>query len=610
MPYPVMQWFPQEGGTAVYAESREVNGEMWMVTNATYNTYSNQWLPVDPTRTCRALVSSQLNQTTAFRTSPVGVTPCVWTQAWAINDTGVATMTLAVESIPLAVDMSGIGIYNVCAPAYGMVAGVNTPTQAAANTVALQAACNAAATNSGAVFIPSSLNGDYYVNPGVVITTSTRTFAMFGTTDKAQLHVPSSSGGGTLLTLNTTGSNLGAISISDLRFTYDVPLTGTALLINGGEDIVIRHCIFNECPVGVSTAGLDTQIENCQFNTASQSGTTQIQVGVVGNEANVTNILDCFLFTQPNLNNTGLVLARAVEFTVTNTSFQQYDNCCIQMLGGGQGTTHGSVIGCQLSGKGTVLWMQPGTGPNGTPSATRNINDIRFVGCLFRHGTNNPGGNSPGVYIDSGGGPTGNCAGIEFADCVCDGFYGAGYQVNVAGSVSWDGGRATGNNLGNNGQQANISIIGAATKCYINGTICRGAIGYESGTAPYGIFLAGGCTNIYVRGADVGGCTTAGMTFSSPGANIQITNCPGYNDQGTLVTATAPAAGTYAPAQFGTTPYYGPVQVSLVGASTISVGATNQVVTGKTQGDIYLMPGGADVLSFTGTPSAFVVIGK
>lgn len=616
MLYPVMQWFPTEGGTAIYVEQREISGEFWIATNMTYNTYSNQWLPVDPTRACTALVKSSLNNNLVMRTCAAGVTPCVFSQGWAISDSGLASMALAVSSLPLNVDMSPLGIYNVCAPAFGMVAGVNTTTQAALNTTALQAACTAAVTNGGSVFVPTSPNGDYYVNPGINITsTSNRQFGMFGTTDKAAFHVPVTSGGGTLFTIQTTGSQIGSVTFTDLAVHYDSPLTGTAFFVNGAQNCVFERINFYDCPTAVNASDtLTCELNDCTSQSRSQMNCQTIIVGGSSGSSlnNQFHMTSCTLLSQVGLDSTGLVIGKGVVWYISDTSIQSYDNCDVQILGaGGQGSRFGIFTDCTFYAQGTTVWIQPGTGPQGTPNSSHQIEGIKFVSCTFRHGTwQGAYDNLPGVYIDSGGGPASNCTAISFTDCTCDGFGGAGYFVNVAQHIKWVGGRCTGNNLGLNGTQGNITVAGAATGIEITGTSCVGSTGYEPGTAPYGISLGGGVQNVFIQQANVRSCTVAGMVFNSPGSNIQILNCPGYNDQGTLVTATAPAAGSYGSAQFGTTPYYGPVLVSFVGATTVSVGASGQNVAGKTSGDIYLVPGGTDMLAFTGAPSAFVVIGK
>lgn len=96
----------------VYFENREVAGTFYLAQNASYNTFSGQWVLVDSTKPAYAI--STKNGTTQYLYSPAGTTPfSSWTAyAGVSSGIGVPTATLPAGSLYLRTDgASGARVY-------------------------------------------------------------------------------------------------------------------------------------------------------------------------------------------------------------------------------------------------------------------------------------------------------------------------------------------------------------------------------------------------------------------------------------------------------------------------------------------------------------------
>lgn len=85
-------------------------------------------------------------------------------------------------------------------------------------------------------------------------------------------------------------------------------------------------------------------------------------------------------------------------------------------------------------------------------------------------------------------------------------------------------------------------------------------VGNSSG-APYGVSVSNACSSVYVDGCNLTGNAGGALVVSSPGT-LQVTNCPGYNDQ--VHTSTSlPTSGSAFNGETAPYGYYGPVSFYL-----------------------------------------------
>lgn len=151
-------------------------------------------------------------------------------------------------------------------------------------------------------------------------------------------------------------------------------------------------------------------------------------------------------------------------------------------------------------------------------------------------------------------------------------------------------------------QQYGFYLSGAASSVRVNA--CD-----FTGNLANGVYINGTSTskplNVFVRDSDFTALSTP-VTVSGPVSNLQIVDCPGYNDQGTLITNASPTLNTpLTIAQLGSTPYYGPGECYVNGAHAVKIdGQTSPIQTGS----FYLQP--LETIEIDTSVTGFLAIGK
>jgi hypothetical protein len=153
-------------------------------------------------------------------------------------------------------------------------------------------------------------------------------------------------------------------------------------------------------------------------------------------------------------------------------------------------------------------------------------------------------------------------------------------------------------------QDYGLYVTGTATSARVNGCDLTGNLTngvYIDGTS-------GAPVNLFIRDCDLSGYSSpaAPVHVVSPVTNLQIVDCPGYNDQGTLITSTAPTLGmAFTIARLGSTPYYGPGECYVNNAETVKIsGQTTHLTTAS----FYLQP--LETIEIDTSVTNFVAIGK
>jgi len=146
-----------------------------------------------------------------------------------------------------------------------------------------------------------------------------------------------------------------------------------------------------------------------------------------------------------------------------------------------------------------------------------------------------------------------------------------------------------------------IAVTGPAVRVSIVGSDCSGVIpSYNSQPSatdpqPYGISVTGAVVGMKVRGCDLtNNHNTIGLYAPTAGTDLQVTDCAGYNDQGTIVSTTAPPSTTQFNGSYSgfSTPYFGPVTFYVrPGTGTITHIKLNGHDTNQTSGTFSISPG-------------------
>jgi hypothetical protein len=165
-----------------------------------------------------------------------------------------------------------------------------------------------------------------------------------------------------------------------------------------------------------------------------------------------------------------------------------------------------------------------------------------------------------------------------------------------------------------------IAVTGPAVRVLILGADCSGKIpDYNSqppasNQQPYGISVTGAVVDMQVRGCDLTN-TKTGALNAVAGSDLRVTDCDGYNDQGTILQSSVPPPANpitnkspWANASQG---WFGPVAFYITGAGNVSIGnATTQVNTHLSDGGYELSPGEEAIIATPGNATHFLAIGK
>jgi hypothetical protein len=598
--YPATQYEPTESpptGAPVYHEDREVTlsattgSQMFRTYNAQFNPNTAEWgFPEGSSAPAYATVQNPDGSIHYF-TNPPDVT--TWT-TWA--GTGNNAVYNAVD--------------------FGLVVGSGSQPQTlrAANVAALQNAIDAAITaKGGTVVIPA---GTYELGGITDEFTATINIANVN----GGLTIRGESAGTTLVqygTPQTMGANLAAdifdvsnsgnptqfgLRFRELTLQYandlSLPTTGAVAIncVSDVADTTAEYCAFLNCPqafaAGSSGSAAHCGLIGCTVSQDLNGYSSSTQVLLSGPEAFV---LYSDLYQKPMTEggptgNTGIAVQNSAEGC-------RIYGCHISDFYTGISVAQGSVFtyitDCEVD---AAAGLTIGPADN-----TGKIYGVFVTACKFGMIKGyTPFTPTSGILINDAGGQNPNIEGIFIADCLVYGFPNAGLQIIAGQSITVVGGKYS-----SNGQApllpidgAGIAITGSPAQVRIVGADCSGLFDFWIGTTqPYGVSVSLG-TNLSINGCDLTNNATAALYVPSNGTDLRVTNCLGYNDQGTIVTATAPANN----ANFngGTLGYYGPVTFYTIGTLMAPISAI------KIQGNTTNLVSGTFTLAPGPTPNATI----
>jgi hypothetical protein len=601
----------------VWHEDHEISGAQYRAANATFIESTGMWKLVNPSQPAYATVQNT-DGSTIYLYMPADSNPWA-TSAW--QGAGQPTSYYAVN--------------------YGMT---ESDTTGSINTPALEAAIAAVIADpgetGGTLHLPA---GTFFLNDTIVIS---------GQSGKG-LIIKGASGGTTLVQnagqdvfqINTWTEGPG-VRFEDLYLSYAKGMgqTGnTAVNVNatvnhGAENVTCERVYFSNCPTAFATGGASLQCGLLDCTIDYELGPDgQVAVSLNGSE----NFVHGCVIRQPGGDSpsggTGILLNGPVACFVTDSHISDFSIGIMVAAG----TYEAFLSNLRVDAYTTAVVIEPAT-DSGT------IYDIHFSNCTLAL-ANGSMAQSSGFTIGTGGGGNSNVAGIFLDHCSVLGFANAGLEIDSGENIV-----VTGGQYSSNGQNpsstpfigAGIAIIGG-TKIIVSGANCTG-ISYlwqnqiDTGTPttqPYGITINQissyvtlvGCdvtgnatsgivvaneadlfpSDIFIRGCNAAGYSKYGVAIDVKGGevSVQVTDCAGYNDQGSLAVLStgAPPSGAFSNVTFG---YYGPIAF-YAAPSTSGVPLTitvDTVVTGLAFGGFTLGPG--ETAAITGTPAQFLVVGK
>ena len=460
-------------------------------------------------------------------------------------------------------------------------------------------------------------------------------------------------------TVTSVGSaDIGGVVFRDLMIGYYVGASGQNAavhvegVVNGGASQnvrVLRMSLVN-CPIGVwFENSFKCSMIDCTVYNGSNSG-TGLMVGSFDNPATLqsaieTYIAGCLFECAGGAIGTGTAVQiyGCEHLRMVNTRLDSYGQGIAITAGAQPKETAANVrklyfgnVSSYPSNAGAALVIQSG-------SSKAAVTEVFFANCEFAPAGSSTSYTGAGIVIQPGS--TGPINQIRFVDCYCCFWTGAGMQIGGGHNIEVLGGYYSCNGVetGSMYSQSGIAIVGPVNGLRIVGAACNnsaynldlGTPGFVSPTQVYGVYVEGasssgptsiritGCdltgntesglyitgasgtpTNIFAKNCDISGyATTPAVQVVTPVNNVQITECPGYNDQGTVVSSTTPA-GTFYNHTLG---YYGPITFAVWGGAISHIVLSGQT-TNLTAGNYYLACNESAEILATVSPS-FVAIG-
>jgi hypothetical protein len=442
------------------------------------------------------------------------------------------------------------------------------------------------------------------------------------------------------LYIKYTGSISQTSMSSAIRIT-DSPNDADPAADGGGLNVRIFRMVFQDCPVAVTFAH-SGHCNMTHTSIISTSNNANTKYGVIVGDptssfaAIETYIADCYLQTwQNNTGQTGVLVNNSEHLRMMNTRIEAFQYGIVMSPTGRAFRSHFENVSIREFASGPPLGTPNGGGLVIKPPSAGAVQETAFVNCEFGPSDANStptSYNQAGVTIDTS---SGTVDVLRFISCTSIGWHGPGLQIingaasNCAhveilgGEYSGNGqplGAATLNKLGILIGGVN-AVSNAITNVRIAGVSCLGGpvLGFAA-HQNYGIYVGDGANdviisdcdltgnlqgaasvgsgggkaiNVFIRGCNVTGYSASpAFQFNNPDTSLAITDCAGYNDQGTALGTGALPAGQVILTS-ASLKYYGPVVLYVPQNNTISHILINAEDTGLTWGTFTLPPGGS-----------------
>jgi hypothetical protein len=545
-------------------------------------------------------------------------------------------------------------VYN--AEDYGLSTGGSASSNSTALTSLFTAMPEAAGLGGGTGWIPQyNFQVNAWYNPSTGFTGPTvppqSIFQGLGTggkNDQSKFHFSiNDPGEGPNIFLYCSGHHTsGGTYFEKLAFQWNTPgyTNDTCLYLNTWSNTA-RDCTFTDCPTAVNIQGLGCLLDHCTISYGDEI-TTPTNVTAVVMAGISCEIAGPSEFNGESVGGTSTCItigggaSTSNECTIRRIHIDAWsygiDYSDINGTGTKSGTQDNVISDCVMACTITCV--------NLTPQSTGGaIFNQKFVNNTITKEEGSVSG-APIVFIDSNGTEAANIGPIEFINNLIFSNVVAsqggvaqnnqyGVQIGTCGAVSIIGGQISqmGGNNGTTGS-ANICISGDPTYVLIDsvnlsaayeGANAGGATGSTgSGPSYYGLLITGNPARVLVNNCNFAGLAvpiSVSLSGEEEFVPVTVTNCPGYNDQNTVVNTLANiATGTpYSAATQGTnhgTSYFGPSFVMFTanaGASSFQYNGGAAQTLLPNQVVCLTLASANDTIQFDGhVPSAFTWMGK
>jgi hypothetical protein len=643
----VAQPLPNETA-GLYSAWREINGAQWMLQNADIGPTGFYLVnPASPGWAFVLLPGGGYEMNTAPANSSPGFT---WTVKWLVDNTGTLRIGTGGVGAPLVYnsDLSPLGIYN-----YGNFGGISSAT-AAANSTAMTNMLAAMQTlngglGGGAAFINS---GSYNINCGPYYIPTQTTMSAVGLAIgqgnsgniQGTFYVQNN---GTLFKTNPQSIGFGGTTISNVSVSF-AGMAGqsagnVAFDCSHSSNVRFYQCMFQNCPTAVMTDNRSNNVglTNCTINYTNgpNNGTggwvtpgTGLGTGT-GFAALVFTSVNCYVsgpgeLAQKPLSTGGptgcicIAITQSSEHTsIQNSHLSDWDVGISYAVatGSGNGVKYSHVGNLEMNVWTCGVFMVPW-------SSTGTIFGEKYSNCSIFQSQSSTVTNNSLIYIDplTIGGSNNNIEDIEFSDCTVFSSAGGGnglYALNIHGGNNI---RVTGgcySNMSPTGG-AGIAITGACgyvqiTNVNLNPRLANAA---NPQNQQYALLVSGSPVQpIIVDNCMMNNYSGPPVSVTGTPSELRITNCPGYNDQNTVISTVAPStallstgAQTAATLGGGAINYYGPSMVTGVGnaaGSTLHISGTAYALPAS-QFFCFPLPNPSDQWWISAAPINFTWLGK
>jgi len=452
---------------------------------------------------------------------------------------------------------------------------------------------------------------------------------------------------------NNTGSSedIGGVVFQDLMINYASGASGShaAIHVVGASNSVklLRVTLVN-CPIGAWFANsLTCSMIDCNVYNSTNAG-IGLQLGT--NDGSLTSAIETFVsgcsflsFNQPN--GVAAQVYGCEHLRMINSRLESYGQGIIITTGANIANIRhlyfGNVSSFPTSTSGTTgaaVLIQTGTS---AAAATQ----IWFDHCEFT-----PAGGSTtyaggGIVIQPGS--TGPIDQVRFVDCYSCLWPGPGMNIVGGTNIEVLGGfyscNGTGAHVPFGYSQSGIAITGPASGVRITGAACNNSV-YDLFTSPpgpaptsqvYGVYVGFGASSIRIASCDLTGnlgngvlvtgsssapsnvfvkhCDFTGLSnplsVTAPVTNLEVTECPGYNNQATVLQSTIPPPANpitnRSPWANVSQGWFGHIAFYVKGAGHVTIDGFD---TNLTDGGYTLAPG--ESASIAGTATHFLAVGK
>ncbi len=372
------------------------------------------------------------------------------------------------------------------------------------------------------------------------------------------------------------------------------------------------NCTFTDCPRAFNAQDNSCTLEQCTINyTVSSPG---------GTKAVVLNGVECAVvgpgqFSQTSRASGGAancvcISIESAEHPVVS-DMQIYEWTFGIDFSKADNTRFAHITNCEIECWQTALNIQlPANAGHTTAS-------IKATSCLLAKASDSTDGN-PIAKIDTNGN-TNNLLlnDVTLVDCTVFNMAASapanqhGLQIIGGSNIKIIGGTYS-NNSSSGG--AGIAITGSPTDLQIIGVNLQPSYPAAPNvrSQQYGLLITGTPANLIVSGCDMTGYTAPGsapVSVAGTQTGVFISDCPGYNDQNSAISATSTMLTSGVSAATSSTPYFGPSVIIYSGTALVTLHIFGQAITSNF--GIVFLPSPYDVFYFSpARPATFSWIGK